>query len=173
MIYSDTISTTDSDKDKSPATKPALEEIKADLKPVDQSSSPVNEPEQGSEANEPNREGSLTRRALLHKAGWAVPVILAVGLPSTVLAGMTSPSRHHDHKPKHHFDCWPKKKHSPHTDKKKHWFDTDKKKHWPDTDKKKHWFDTDKKKHWPDADKKGHWPDADKKKPHYFDRLWW
>ena len=46
----------------------------------------------------------FTRRALLLKAGWAVPVILAVGLPSTVLAGMTSPSRRHDHKPKRDFD---------------------------------------------------------------------
>jgi hypothetical protein len=91
---------------------------------VDQSSFPVNEPEQGSEAN---RESSLTRRALL-KAGWAVPVILAVGLPSTVLAGATSPSSHHHDKPKGHFDIWPKKK---------HWPDFDKKKHWPDDDKKK------------------------------------
>ena len=65
MINSDTISTNDSDKGKPPATEPAVEEIKADLKPVDQSSSPFNEPEQGSEANEPNRESSLTRRALL------------------------------------------------------------------------------------------------------------
>jgi hypothetical protein len=81
-------------------------------------------PEQGSEAN---RESSLTRRALL-KAGWAVPVILAVGLPSTVLAGATSPSSHHHDKPKGHFDIWPKKK---------HWPDFDKKKHWPDDDKKK------------------------------------
>ena len=174
MINSDTISTTDSDKGKPSATEPAVEEIKADLKPVDQSSSPVNEAEQGSEANEPNRESSLTRRALLHKAGWAVPVILAVGLPSTLLAGMTSPSRHHDHKPKHHFDGWPKKNHSPHTGNKKHWFDRDDKKHWPDIDKKKpgrqeghhHWD-------WPDTDKKKHWPDTDKKKHHYFDRLWW
>jgi hypothetical protein len=148
MINSDTISTTDSDKGKPPATEPGVE-IKADWKPVDQSSPPVNEPEQGSEANEPNREGSLTRRALLLKAGWAVPVILAVGLPSTVLAGMTSPSRHHHHKPKRHFDCWPKKKHSPDIDKKKH--------HWD----------------WPDSDKKKHWPDTDKKKHPYFDRLWW
>jgi hypothetical protein len=158
------ISTTDSDKGKPPATESIVEEIKADLKPVDQSSSPVDEPEQGSEANEPNRESSVTRRALL-KAGWAVPVILAVGLPSTVLAGVTSPSKCPDHKPKRHFDNWPKKK---------HWPDTDKKKHWPDADKKKDWPDTDKKKDWPDTDKKKHWPDADKKKdPHHFDRLWW
>ena len=135
MINSDTISTTDSDQGKSPATEPAVEEIKADLKPVDQSSSPVNEPEQGSEANVPNRESSLTRRALLHKAGWAVPVILAVGLPSTVLAGITSPSGRHDHKPNHHFDNWPKKNHWPDSDKK-HWPDSDKK-HWPDSDKTK------------------------------------
>jgi hypothetical protein len=115
MINSDTISTTDSDKGKPPATEPGVE-IKADWKPVDQSSPPVNEPEQGSEANEPNREGSLTRRALLLKAGWAVPVILAVGLPSTVLAGKTSPSRHH--KPIRHF--LHEKKHRPDTPKKKH-----------------------------------------------------
>ena len=192
MINSDTISTTDSDQGKSPATEPAVEEIKADLKPVDQSSSPVNELEQGSEANVPNRESSLTRRALLHKAGWAVPVILAVGLPSTVLAGITSPSGRHDHKPNHHFDNWPKKNHWPDSDKKhwpdsdkKHWPDSDKKhwpdsdkKHWPDTDKKhspdsdkKRWPDTDKK-HWPDADNKKHWLDTVKKHP-YFDRLWW
>jgi hypothetical protein len=55
-------------------------------------------------------------------------VILTVGLPSTVLAGATSPSgRHHD-KPKGHFDIWPKKKHWPDFDKKKHWSDDDKKK---------------------------------------------
>jgi hypothetical protein len=115
MINSDTISTTDSDKGKSPATESVVEELKAGLKPVDQSSSPVNEPEQGSEANAPNRESSLTRRALLLKAGWAVPVILTVGLPATVLAGATSPSgRHHD-KPKGHFDIF-KKKHSHHDD---------------------------------------------------------
>jgi hypothetical protein len=124
MINADTISTTDSENGKSPATESVVEEIKAGLKPVDQSSFPVNEPEQGSEAN---RESSLTRRALL-KAGWAVPVILAVGLPSTVLAGATSPSSHHHDKPKGHFDIWPKKK---------HWPDFDKKKHWPDDDKKK------------------------------------
>jgi hypothetical protein len=115
MINSDTISTTDSDKGKSPATESVVEELKAGLKPVDQSSSPVNEPEQGSEANAPNRESSLTRRALLLKAGWAVPVILTVGLPATVLAGATSPSgRDHD-KPKGHFDIF-KKKHSHHDD---------------------------------------------------------
>jgi hypothetical protein len=194
MINSDTITTTDSDKGNSPAREPAVAEIKSDLKTVDQSSSSANQPEQGSAANEPDRESSLTRRALLLKAGWAVPVILAVGLPSTVLAGMTSPSGKHDHKPirpkkKHWFDT-DKKKHWPHSDKKKHWFDTDKKKHWPDTDnkkdwpdtdKKKHWpdtdnkkvwFDTDKKKHWPDTDNKKPWPDTDKKKHHYYDRLW-
>jgi hypothetical protein len=117
MINSDRISTTDSDKGKPPTTESVVEEIKVDLKPLDQSSYPVNEPEQGSEANEPNRESSVTRRALI-KAGWAVPVILAVGLPSTVLAGKTSPSR------KHHFPDFDKK-------------------HWPDTDKKKdpHHFD--------------------------------
>ena len=124
MINADTIRTTDSENGKSPATDSVVEEIKAGLKPVDQSSFPANEPEQGSEAN---RESSLTRRALL-KAGWAVPVILAVGLPSTVLAGATSPSSHHHDKPKGHFDIWPKKK---------HWPDFDKKKHWPDDDKKK------------------------------------
>ena len=63
MISSDRISTNDSDKGKTPATESVVEEIKADLKPVDQSSSPFNEPEQGSEANEPNRESSVTRRA--------------------------------------------------------------------------------------------------------------
>jgi hypothetical protein len=151
MINSDTTSTTDSDKGKPPATGPAVEEIKADLKPVDKSSSPVNEPEQGSEANEPNRESSLTRRALLLKAGWAVPVILTVGLPSTVLAGMTSPSRGHDHKPK--CDFWPKKNHGFH---KNHGAD---KNYWPGKD---HWFD---KKHWPDDNKK--------KDSHHYDRLWW
>jgi hypothetical protein len=118
MINADTIRTTDSENGKSPATDSVVEEIKAGLKPVDQSSFPANEPEQGSEANEPNRESSLTRRALL-KAGWAVPVILAVGLPSTVLAGATSPSSHHHDKPKGHFDIWPKKKHWPDFDKKK------------------------------------------------------
>jgi hypothetical protein len=117
MVNSDRISTTDSDKDKPPATESVVEEIKADLKPVDQSSSLVNEPEQGSEANEPNRESSFTRRALLRKAGWAVPVILAVGLPSTVLAGATSPSHPHFRRIVHH---WIKKKHGPDTDKKKH-----------------------------------------------------
>ena len=127
MINSDRISTTDSDKGKPSAMESTVEEIKADLKPVDQSSSPVNEPEQGSEANEPNRESSFTRRALLLKAGWAVPVILAVGLPSTVLAGKTSPARCPDHKPKGHFDNWPKKKHWGNTDDKKHWGNTDKK----------------------------------------------
>jgi hypothetical protein len=198
MINSDTISTTDSHKGKAPATKPPVEEIKAGLKPADQSGSSVNQPEQGSEANAPDRESSLTRRALLVKTGWAVPVILAVGLPSTVLAGMTSPSGHHDHKPIRH-DSWSKKKHSPHSDKKKHWpntdnkkhsFDNDKKKHWPDTDNKKHSFDNDKKKQWPDPDNKKHsfdpdkkkqWPDPDNKKAwfdtdnkkhHYYDRLW-
>jgi len=122
MINADTISTTDSENGKSPATESVAEEIKAGLKPVDQSSFPVNEPEQGSEAN---RESSLTRRALL-KAGWAVPVILTVGLPSTVLAGATSPSSHHHDKPKCDFDFF----------KKKHWPDFDKK-HWPDDNKKK------------------------------------
>jgi hypothetical protein len=144
MINSDGISTTDSDITKPSATESAVEETKADLKPVDRSSSPVNEPERGFEANEPNREGSFTRRALLLKAGWAVPVILAVGLPSTVLAGMTSPSRH-DHKPKG--DFWPKKHHGfdkDHGFDKKHEFD------------EKDWFDTDKKKH-----------------SHHYDRLWW
>ena len=71
MINSDT--TTDSDEGKPPATEPAVEEINADLKPVDQSRSPVNEPGQGSEANEPNRESSFTRRALLLKAGAGCP----------------------------------------------------------------------------------------------------
>jgi len=126
MINADTIRTTDSENGKSPATDSVVEEIKASLKPVDQSSFPANEPEQGSEANEPDRESSFTRRALLLKVGWAVPVILAVGLPSTVLAGMTSPSRGHDHKPKCDFDFF----------KKKHWPDFDKK-HWPDDNKKK------------------------------------
>ena len=152
MINSDRRSTTDSDKGTPAATESIVEEIKADLKPV-------NEPEQGSEANEPNRESSFTRRALLLKAGWAVPVILAVGLPSTVLAGKTSPSRCSDHKPKGHF--WPEKHHRPDFDKK----------HWPDFDKK-HGPDFDKK-HGPDFDKK-HWPDFDKKKhSHHYDRLWW
>jgi hypothetical protein len=115
MINPDRISTTDSDKGP-PATESVVEEIKADLKPVDQSGSLVNEAEQGSEANEPNRESSLTRRALLLKAGWAVPVILAVGLPSTVLAGAKSPVGHpHVRRIVHH---WLKKKHGP--DKKKH-----------------------------------------------------
>jgi len=117
MINSDRISTTDSDKGKPPATESVVEEIKADWKPVDQSSSLVNEPEQGSEANEPNRESSFTRRALLLKAGWAVPVILAVGLPSTVLAHATSPVRHpHFHRILHFL----KENHRPDTDKKKH-----------------------------------------------------
>jgi hypothetical protein len=135
MINSDKISTTDSDKGK------LVEVIKAGLKPVDQPSFPVNEPEQGSEANEPNRESSFTTRRALLKAGWAVPVILTVGLPSMVLAGATSPVRRHDHKPKGHFDCPPKKKHSFDFDKKKHSFDFDKKKDWPDFDKKKHHYD--------------------------------
>jgi hypothetical protein len=126
MINSDTISTTDSDKGKPSATESAVEEIKADLKPVDQSSSPVNEPEQGSEASEPNRESSFTRRALLLKAGWAVPVILAVGLPSTVLAGATSPSRHHDFF-KHLHDFF--NHHHRHDHHDHHGHDTDKKKH--------------------------------------------
>jgi hypothetical protein len=129
MINSGKISTTDSDKGKLPATESVVEVIKAGLKPVDQSSFPVNEPEQGSEANGPDRESSLTTRRALLKAGWAVPVILTVGLPSMVLAGATSPSGRHDHKPKGHFD------------KKKHWFDFDKKKHRPDFDKKKHHYD--------------------------------
>jgi hypothetical protein len=167
MITSDTISTTA----KPPATEPAVEEIKADWNPVDQSGSSVNQPEQGSEANAPDRESSLTRRALLVKTGWAVPVILAVGLPSTVLAGMTSPSGHHDHKPIRH-DSWSKKKHSPHSDKKKHWPDTDNKKHSFDNDKKKQWPDPDNKKAWFDPDKKKQWPDTDNKKHHYYDRLW-
>jgi hypothetical protein len=145
MINADTISGTDSENGKFPATESGGEEIKAGLNPVDQSSFPVNEPEQGSEANEPNRESSLTRRALLLKAGWAVPVILTVGLPATVLAGMTSPSRGHDHKPK--CDFWPKKNHG--SDKN----------YWPGKD---HWFD---KKHWPDDNKK--------KDSHHYDRLWW
>ena len=72
-------------------------------------------------------------------------MILTVGLPSTVLAGMTSPSRRHDHKPKG--DFWPKKNHGPD------------KNYWPGKD---HWFD---KKHWPDDDKK--------KDSHHYDRLWW
>ena len=169
MINSDRISTTDSDKGNPRVTESVVKEIKADLKPVDQSSPRVNGPEQGSEANETNRESSLTRRALL-KAGWAAPVILAVGLPSTVLAGVTSPSGHHDCKPKGHVDIWPKKKHWPDRDKKKHWPGRDKKKHWPDTDKKKHWPDIGEKKHWPDIGKKKHWPDTDKKK--HFDRFW-
>ena len=163
MINSDRISTTDSDKGKPRATESVVEEIKADLKPVDQSSPPVNEPEQGSEANEADRESSLTRRALL-KAGWAVPVILAVGLPSTVLAGATSPSGCHNHKPKGHCDIWPKKKHWPDTGKKKHWPDMGDKKHWPDIGKKKHWADMGDKKHWPDIGKKKHWPDVGDKK---------
>ena len=154
MINSDRLSTTDSDTGTAPATESVVEETKADLKPVDQSSYPVNESEQGSEADETNREGSFTRRALLVKAGWTVPVILAVGLPSTVLAHVTSPGRHHD-KPKGHFD-WPKKNHRP---------DTGKKSHWPDTGKKSHWPDTDKKKHWPDI--------GEKKHSHHYDRLWW
>jgi hypothetical protein len=174
MINSDTISTTDSDNGKPPATESGVEEIKADLKAGDQSSFPVNEPEQRSEANEPNRESSLTRRALLLKAGWAVPVILSVGLPSTVLAGIASPVRHHHkpHDPKHkgHFDFWPKKKHGFDDDKKrwfdndkKHWFD-DGKKRWFDDAKKKPWFDDDKKKHGFDTDKKKHGSDDDKKR---------
>lgn len=118
MINSDRISTTGSDKGKPPVTDSVVEEIKAGLRRADQSSFPVNEPDQGSAADEPNRESSLTRRALL-KAGWAVPVILTVGLPSTVLAGATSPSGRHPQKPKGHFD-WPKKKHSHHHDKDHH-----------------------------------------------------
>ena len=85
----------------------------------------------------------FTRRALLLKAGWAVPVILAVGLPSTVLAGMTSPSRRHDHKPKGHLLAQekPRVRQKPRVTDKKHWSD---KNYWPGKD---HWFD---KKHWPD-----------------------
>jgi hypothetical protein len=191
MINSGGISTTDSDKNKSAATESAVGEIEAGLQRGAQPSSSGDEREQGSEANEADRESSLTRRAVL-KAGWAVPVILAVGLPSTVLAGATSPSGCHDHKPKGHSGSWPKKKHWPDTDKKKHWWsDRGEKKHWPDIGKKKHWPDTGDKKHWPDIGDKKHWPDIGKKKqwpdigekkhwsdigkkkePHHYDRWW-
>ena len=143
MINSD--GTTDSEKGKPAATESVVEEIKADLELVDQSSSPVDEPDQGSEANEPNRVSSFTRRALLLKAGWAVPVILAVGLPTMVLAGKTSPKRHPDHKPSGH-------------------------KKWPDPGKKHSHHDYK----WPDPAKKKDWPDPAKKEhSHHYDRLWW
>jgi hypothetical protein len=163
MINSDGMSTTDSDKDKPAATESAVEEIEAGFRRVAQPSSSGDEREQGSEANEADRESSLTRRAVL-KAGWAIPVILAVGLPSTVLAGATSPSVCHDHKPKGHSHLWPKKKHWPDTDKKKHWSHRGEKKHWPDIGKKKQWPDVGDKKHWPDIGKKKQWPDIGEKK---------
>src|SRR5262249_47812414 len=49
-------------------------------------SADAEQPESGPEAEQARREATFSRRALL-RAGWVAPVILTVGLPSTVFAG--------------------------------------------------------------------------------------
>lgn len=89
---------TDSDTERTSATESADDSSAADPQAIDRSVSEVNEPEQGSAAEQSSRQQTFSRRALI-AAGWAVPVILAVGLPPGALAQAVQcspPSSHFD-----------------------------------------------------------------------------
>ncbi len=62
----------------------------ADLRVEEESISKVNKDECGLETKHASREASFTRRAVI-KAGWIVPVILAVGLPPGDVFAQSSP----------------------------------------------------------------------------------
>ena len=65
------------DEERTSATDPVLEDITADSKIRGEPVFDVNE----SEERGSNDERKISRRELLIKAGWTIPVILAIGLP--------------------------------------------------------------------------------------------
>jgi hypothetical protein len=90
-MSSDQIKQSDADDKRSRATELLSHEIGADSIAAASRVSDVNEPVSGSQQGQTRRE--FSRRALI-RAGWAVPVILAVGLPQRV--GAMSPVLHND-----------------------------------------------------------------------------
>lgn len=81
-MSSDPVSNADSAEQRLGATEPPAKRAPA-IKPVEETVARLDEAEQGSPEERPDR---VTKRALLIKAGWAIPVILAVGLPQRALA---------------------------------------------------------------------------------------